>query len=180
MKEKEDQYYDLTQGFESRKIKKGTILLNQGDIARYIYHVKKGCLKSYVTDKLDKEHIVQFAPENWIITDLNSTLYGVESAITIDAIVDSEVVFFDKKILHNLESVQQEALLKEINRLYNHVIANNKRLIQLLSATAEERYLTFMETYPSLVKRLPVKLIASYLNISPEFLSRIRKRIVKG
>jgi CRP-like cAMP-binding protein len=62
--------------------------------------------------------------------------------------------------------------------LYNHVIANNKRLIQLLSATAEERYISFIETYPSLVQRLPVKLIASYLNISPEFLSRIRKKIV--
>jgi CRP/FNR family transcriptional regulator, anaerobic regulatory protein len=180
MKETENEYYDLPIDFKIKKIKKGTILLNQGEIAKYIFHVKKGCLKSFVTDKLGKQHILQFAPENWFITDLNSSLYSVESIITIDAIVDSEVVCFDKNILHNLKSIRQEALLKEIKRLHNHIIANNKRLILLLSATAEERYLWFSETYPSLVKTLPVKLIASYLNISPEFLSRIRRRLVKN
>lgn len=178
MNKTEEVFYDLNLSFESKQVKKGTVLLRQGEKAKYIFQVKKGCLRGYVTDKTDKEHILLFAPENWIITDVNSSLNGVEAAISIDAIEDSEVIFFDKRLLLNLETLHQETLTKEIKRLYNHVIANNKRLIQLLSATAEERYISFIETYPSLVQRLPVKLIASYLNVSPEFLSRIRKKIV--
>nr|WP_294934806.1 Crp/Fnr family transcriptional regulator [uncultured Flavobacterium sp.] len=179
MNKTEAAFYDFHLSLESKKIKKGTVLLRQGEKVKYIYQVKKGCLKGYVTDKAAKEHILQFAPENWIITDMNSSLNDVESAISIDAIEDSEVIFFDKKLMHNLETIKHETLLREMKRLHNHVIANNKRLIQLLSSTAEERYLAFIETYPSLVQRLPVKLIASYLNISPEFLSRIRKKIVQ-
>ena len=178
MNKTEEAFYGYNLNYESRKIKKGTVLLNQGDKAKYIYQVKKGCLKSFVTDKNDKEHILQFAPENWIITDMNSSLNSVEATISIVAIEDSEVIFFERKLVNNLEIIPQEILLIEIKRLHNHIIANNKRLIHLMSSTAEERYLSFIETYPPLVQRIPVKSIASYLNISSEFLSRIRKKIV--
>lgn len=164
---------------KTKKILKGDILLSHGDIARFGYKVVSGCLKSYVIDNLGKEHILQFAPEGWFISDMDSFTNQKPSVIFIDAIEDSEVSFISKSGYEDFSTLEKE-VLAEINIKYrNNLIATNKRIISLLSATAKERYIEFTETYPSLVQRLPLKLIASYIGITPEYLSDLRRKVAK-
>lgn len=162
-----------------RFYEKGTILLYEGIKAKHVYKVLKGCLKSYVLDEQGKEYIVQFAPEDWIITDMNSLLNDVPSSIFIETIEDSEVILMGNPAANSLENAPREILVEAIQKFQKNIISHNKRIIHLLSSTAEKRYLDFMETYPTLYQRLPLKLIALYLGITPEFLSRIRKNLVE-
>lgn len=160
-------------------VKKGTILLNQGDVSLFCYKVIKGCLKSYVIDKSGKEHILQFAPEDWLISDMGSLLNNTPSTLFIDAVEDSEVDFFNINTFDKIEDLPNEMLVTQLKKLINNNIAINKRLVMMLTATAEERYLDFIETYPSLVQRLPLKLIASYLGMTPEYLSDVRRKLAQ-
>lgn len=164
---------------EPKKIKKGTILLRQGEHCKASYRVIKGCLRSYVIDKAGKEHIFQFAPENWMIGDADSILNNKPAIISIDAIEDSEVIILHKERLIDFFNQDQPVLAEQLQLLLRNVIATNKRLISLLSATSEERYLSFVETYPALLQRLPLKLIASYLGMTPEYLSEVRRKLTK-
>jgi CRP-like cAMP-binding protein len=166
--------------FETSKIKsiaKGTILLHQGEICKIGCKVITGCLKSYVLDDTGKEHIMQFAPEGWIITDMNSLFNNVPSDITIEAIEDSEVYWIESEMLDIWGNASREVLLEQINMLRRNIITANKRTRMLLSSTSEERYNDFIQTYPSLTQRLPLKLIAAYIGITPEYLSEIRRKV---
>lgn len=169
---------DLFSSSPSKFVPKGTILHHAGDVYRSGYKVIKGCLKSYVIDESGKQHILQFAPEDWFISDMDSFLNQIPSVIFIEAIEDTEVL-----ILKNLDP--EEAFgadlehLKMINsKLRNSLVASNRRLIGLLSSSAKDRYRDFTNVYPMLVQRLPLKLIASYIGITPEYLSEIRRNIV--
>jgi CRP-like cAMP-binding protein len=160
-----------------KSIKKGTILLRQGEICKFGCKVITGCLKSYVIDATGKEHIMQFAPEGWIITDMNSLNNNVPSDITIEAIEDSEVYWIQSETLDIWEKSSREVLLEQIKMLTRNIITANKRTRMLLSSTGEERYIEFIQTYPTLTKRLPLKLIAAYIGITPEYLSEIRRKV---
>lgn len=159
-----------------KSITKGTILLRQGEICKFGCKVIKGCLKSYVVDDSGKEHIMQFAPEGWIISDMNSLFNHVPSNITIAAIEDSEVYWIQSEMLDVWENSGREELLEQIKMLTRNIITANKRVRMLLSSTAEERYSDFIQTYPTLTQRLPLKLIAAYIGITPEYLSEIRRK----
>ena len=166
--------------FETSKIKsiaKGTILLRQGEICKFGCKVITGCLKSYVLDDTGKEHIMQFAPEGWIITDMNSLYNNVPSDITIEAIEDSEVYWIQSETLDIWEKSSREVLLEQIKMLTRNIITANKRTRMLLSSTGEERYIDFIQTYPTLTQRLTLKLIAAYIGITPEYLSEIRRKV---
>jgi len=169
----------MTFELETKKVEKGTIILRAGEVSNYCFKVLKGCLKSFVFDNTGREHILQFAPENWWISDLDSFLNNKPSGVFIVALEDSEVVYFDKADYANLKNLPNSELLEEINLLTNNIISQNKRLILLLSSTGEERYLTFIQTYPNLTQRLPLKLIASYVGVTPEHLSYLRKKIAQ-
>ena len=160
-----------------KSIKKGTILLRQGEICKFGCKVITGCLKSYVIDATGKEHIMQFAPEGWIITDMNSLNNNVPSDITIEAIENSEVHWIQSETLDIWEKSSREVLLEQIKMLTRNIITANKRTRMLLSSTGEERYIEFIQTYPTLTKRLPLKLIAAYIGITPEYLSEIRRKV---
>lgn len=160
-----------------KSISKGTVLLRQGEICKFGCKVIKGCLKSYLIDNDGKEHIMQFAPEGWLITEMNSLLYDIPSSINIEAIEDSEVYWLQGKKMDIWDNATREELLEQINLLTRHIISANKRTRMLLSSTSEERYLDFIETYPTLVQRLPLKLIAAYIGITPEYLSEIRRKV---
>jgi CRP-like cAMP-binding protein len=164
---------------ELKKISKGDILLSSGDIAMVGYKVESGCLRSYVIDNAGKEHILQFAPEGWIISDIDSFTNEKPSDIFIDAVEHSEVLLIYKSDFRDFKSLDKEALIEISIKSRNNMIATNKRIIGLLSATAEERYVEFTQTYPTLVKRIPLKLIASYIGITPEYLSDLRGKIAK-
>ena len=163
--------------FNTKKLEKGTIILSKGSICKYAYRVNKGCLISYAIDKAGKEHIIQFAPEDWVIGDMDSFFNSKPSNIYIKAIEESEVMVLDKKTFDNIDNSKKEFVSERNTKLVRNLISMNRRLINLLSATGEERYLDFIETYPALIQRLPLKLIASYIGVTPEYLSEIRKKI---
>ena len=145
---------------------KGKLLLNKGAVCKHSFFVEKGLLRSYMLDESGKEHVIQFAPENWFIVDRSSVYFNDASESYIEAIEDTEVVLigedfrrFNDKLLHN------------------HIRHMQKRINLLLGATAEVRYLSFIEMYPDLLLRVPQWMIASYLGITPESLSRVRKEL---
>lgn len=162
----------------TNEIEKGGIILRPGQICNAVYRVINGCLKSYVLDKSGKEHILQFAPEQWLIADLNSFTNNLPSKIFIEAVEASKVEIISYTML-DVNEMDNETLINMYSKFQNNVIATNKRLISLLSSTAEERYVEFTQTYPQLVQRLPLKLIASYLGMTPEHLSYTRGRLTK-
>ena len=161
---------------EKKIIKKGTLLLQQGEICKFGCKVISGCLKSYVIDDTGKEHIMQFAPEGWIITDMNSLFNHTPSNISIAAIEDSEVHWIENQVLDFWDDASREDLLQQIKMLTKNIITANKRTKLLLCSTGEERYFDFIQTYPTLTQRLPLKLIAGYIGITPEYLSEIRRK----
>lgn len=159
-----------------KNYKKGTLLLQQGEICKFGCKVISGCLKSYVIDNTGKEHIMQFAPEGWIITDMNSLFNHTPSNINIAAIEDSEVHWIENQVLDFWDDASREDLLQQIKMLTKNIITANKRTRLLLCSTGEERYFDFIQTYPTLTQRLPLKLIAGYIGITPEYLSEIRRK----
>ena len=164
---------------DQKSIAKGEILLRQGEIAKYGYLVRSGCLKSYTVDNAGKEHIMQFAPEHWMISDIDSFTNQVPSLVFIQAIENSEISLISKSDFKDTNSLEKEALVEIATKYRNNLIASNKRIVGLLSSTSEQRYTDFTETYPTLVKRLPLKLIAAYIGVTPEYLSGIRRKIAK-
>jgi CRP-like cAMP-binding protein len=159
---------------------KGKIIQKQGEISDKVYFVKSGCLRSYTVDEKGKEHIFMFAPEGWIISDIESQTYLLPCQLYIDAIENSEVEILSQKQIEEimfpvgaLDGVGADRLMKRIAVL-------QRRVIMLMSASALERYHDFLQTYPNIVQRVPQKMIASYLGITPEALSKIRGQIAKG
>ena len=123
---------------------------------------------------------MQFAPENWLISDLDSFTNQVPSLVYIEAIEESEIKIISNEDFDDLSALSKEAVIEIAKKYPNNLIASNKRIIGLLSATPEQRYFDFTEIYPSLVQRLPLKLIASYIGVTPEYLSDIRRKIAKN
>ncbi|WP_373520255.1 Crp/Fnr family transcriptional regulator [Aquiflexum sp.] len=160
-----------------KSISKGTVLLRQGDVCKFGCKIIRGCLKSYLIDDSGKEHIMQFAPEGWLITEMNSLFNETPSSINIEAIEDSDVYWLQGKKMDVWDNATREELLEQINLLTRNIISANKRTRMLLSSTSEERYLDFIETYPTLAQRLPLKQIAAYIGITPEYLSEIRRKV---
>lgn len=163
--------------FTPEKVKKGAFLLREGDTPKYGMFVASGCLRTYTIDDKGKEHILQFSPEDWWTGDMNSMVNGMPSQCFIDAIEDSAVLLFDNVALQKLtEYIPQLAAMYQA-ALQKSLAAKNQRILSSLSASAEERYNDFIKTYPTLAQRVPQHMIASYLGITPETLSRIRKQL---
>ncbi len=176
----EEQFNRWTSLFIPKKVKKHEFLLNEGEIAKNTFFTVRGCLRMYTVDNKGKEHIMQFAPENWWLGDMESSSKNIPSVYFIDALEDSDLLVMD--IVNwekSMKEIPQLALLFQ-RLMQNRQTATQKRIIFSMSASAEERYLDFMKTYPSLAQRIPQHMIASYLGITPESLSRIRKQVVKG
>ncbi|MBK5285927.1 MAG: Crp/Fnr family transcriptional regulator, partial [Bacteroidia bacterium] len=162
-----------------KKINKHDFLLREGDVSKYLAFVVKGCLRLYTVDTKGKEHIMQFAPEKWWIGDIDSSTKNIPSLFFIDALEDSEFLLIDNSsyddVLKNIPGVT--LLFQQL--MQKRQAATQKRIIFSMSSSAEEQYLDFMKTYPSLAQRVPQHMIASYLGITPESLSRIRHQLVK-
>jgi CRP/FNR family transcriptional regulator, anaerobic regulatory protein len=173
----DEQFALMQQCYIPRKMKRGEFLMRAGEVAQYGAFVARGCLRSYHIDEKGKEHILQFAPENWWISDMGSLLNQEPSLYFIDAVEDSDALLVDVPSLHNLiERIPQFAEHYRLG-LQKHAAAKNRRIISSMSATAEERYQEFLQTYPSIALRVPQHMLASYLGITPETLSRVRKQL---
>jgi CRP-like cAMP-binding protein len=166
-----------TRFFVPKKIRKKQFLLQAGDICKYIAFVSQGCLRSYSVDDKGEEHIVQFAIEDWWISDLESFLTHRRATCNIDALEDSEVFLIDKASLDKLYNA-----VPKCERFFRLLFEGGytaalTRISDSISSSAEDRYLHFLKTYPQLVQRVPQSQIASYLGITPQSLSRIRKEL---
>ncbi len=160
-----------------RRLSTGEFLHRAGEVPRYAAFVASGCLRNYVIDAKGKEHIVQFAPENWWLADGPNLSARTPTPYFIDAIEDSELVLLDGPAHTQLvERVPGYAAAFRTG-LQRHAAAKDERIVSSLSATAEERYLEFLRVYPSIVQRVPQGMLASYLGMTPETLSRIRKNL---
>jgi len=157
-----------------KKVTKGQILQFKGEISEKSYFVKSGLLRSYFIDENFKEHIFMFAPEGWIIYDFVSQTYKTPSEMVIDAIEDSEVEILSNELYDNLISRSPKFISSDIEKLHKRIAVLQKRVVMLMSATAWERYQHFLTTYPDILPRVPQKMIASYLGITPEALSNLR------
>jgi CRP-like cAMP-binding protein len=155
----------------------GEFLQRAGQVATHAAFVARGCLRSYVIDAKGKEHIVQFAPETWWLADNTSLQTRKPTQYFYQAVEDSEVLLIDP-IAHQRMVDQVPGYAASFRAgLQKHAAAKDVRIVNSLSATAEERYLEFMQTYPSIAQRVPQWMLASYLGVSPETVSRIRKNL---
>jgi len=171
----DEQFEFIKTQFIPKKVKKGEFLLREGDMTRYSIFVASGCLRTYTIDDTGKEHILQFSPENWWTGDMSFTS-NVRSRCFIDALEDSEVLLTEPSSIQKLNQYIPQSAVHYQAALQKSMEAKNQRIVASLSETAEERYNDFLKKYPSLVQRVPQHMIASYLGISPETLSRIRKQ----
>ena len=163
--------------YEIKKVKKNEIILREGEISDSTFFVEKGLLRMYSIDKAGKEHVIQFAPENWIISDTTSQLLNEKSRFYIEAIEDSTVIVTREGFFENLSKVYPDVAEKNQRLMFNHIKNLQSRVNALISTTAEERYLDFLKRYPNLMLRAPQWMVASYLGITPESLSRVRKEL---
>ena len=171
------QFRQLEKLLGEKKIEKADFLLRQGELCDKVFFVEKGLLRAYKVDDEGKEHINQFAPENWFITDRSSILFNHPSEYFIDALEDSELIVFENEFLIEASNISTSFREYNKNLLHNHIRQLQIRIDSLLGLPAEKRYLDFIETYFNLTLRVPQWMIASYLGISPESLSRVRKKL---
>jgi CRP-like cAMP-binding protein len=163
--------------FQSKKLRRKQYLLQEGDPCKYVSFVEKGILRSYTIDEKGLEHIIQFAFEGWWISDQYSFLTGEPSFYTIDALEDCELLLLSRDAEEEmLEKVPKMERFFRI-LLQNSLIAMQRRIISSLSRSAEEKYQELVVSCPTIPQRVPQHMMASYLGITPETLSRIRKQI---
>lgn len=169
----------VTELFKPRLYRKRQYVLQENDTCNQCNFIVRGCLRMYKVDTDGNTHIIQFASENWWIMDLGSFHDRTPSELNIDALEDTMVLQIS---YDNLLSLYTQA--PKFDRIFRVLVENNyvslqKRLLQYISSTAKEKYLSFQETYPHLTNRLPQTQIASFLGMTPEFLSRLRNKQVK-
>lgn len=165
--------------FQPKKIRKKQYLLQDGDVCKYTAFVEKGILRSYTIDQKGSEHILQFALEGWWLGDLYSFFTGLPSNYNMDALEDSELLLINKPNWDIL--LERVPKLERFFRILiqNNLIATQRRLIGSFSETAEKKYENLMTSFSDCFQRVPQHMIASYLGITRETLSRIRNNIAK-
>jgi CRP-like cAMP-binding protein len=171
----DEQFSLISDKLKMKTFEKGEMILMKGEVSSHVYFVLDGLLRSYSIDSKGKTHIIQFAPEQWWLSERNGILFNEESEFFLDAIENTKAIVLPKDFI--TESAKIVPCMYELNAsmLNNAIRFMQKRINMLLSATAEERYLNFIKLYPNLTLRVPQWMIASYLGITPESLSRVRK-----
>lgn len=167
----------LESGITYLRVKKGEMIQPVNSLVRNGYFVKKGLLRSYTVDSKGKEHIFMFAPEGWIIGDIEAQTSNAPTVLYIDALEDSELEVISERTFFEIKENYPALLSMNTDKLTKRIAVLQRRVIMLMSATARERYEEFNRIYPNIVQRVPQKMIASYLGITPEALSKIRKEI---
>ena len=174
----EEQY--LVSLLHYKKARRKQFVLEEGDVGSRVIFVTSGCLRSYAVDKNGTEHVLQFAPAGWWIADMRSYITGEPARLNIDAIEDTEYLYFHKADFEELNLKVPK--FERFNRILgqNAIATYQHRQIDNAIFAAMERYANFCQLYPSLIKTLPQKQVASYIGVTPEFLSKmLNTQIVK-
>ena len=170
----------LKKAFKERRIKRKQFILQEGDVCKLNTFVVEGCFRMYFVDEKGKEHNIQFAVENWWIGDISSFYSEEPSKLYIEALENSVILQIKKQ--DQLDLFVNHPKFNQIFRVFteNALVTYQRRVLQNISSTAEERYLDFMKRYPYFFNRISNVQIASFLGVTPEFLSTIRKKITKS
>lgn len=176
----EDEFEQSITYFRNKKFRKHQFILQEGEVSRYETYILSGCTRSYEVDNDGQEHIIQFGLEDWWVGDMYSFLTGTPSKLNVDCLEDTEVL--------QITQENHDRLCNDIPKLERHFrklvqnayCASIQRIYSNLSKSALERYDEFIRKYPHIEQRVPNNLIASYLGITPQSLSRIRNKKATG
>lgn len=166
----------FTSYLQPKKLKRKELMLRQGEVCKNSAFVLSGCLRSFNIDRNGTEHVLSFAPADWWMADMYSLISQQPGMLNIEALEETEMLLLSK--------ANQDKLYTQIPKferffrilIEKSLVANQQRLIDRLSLTGEERYMLFCKRYPTLINHLPQKQIAAYIDVSPEFLSRVRAK----
>lgn len=162
-----------------RNYLKGQYIVQQGDICRHLCFITSGCTKAFYIDAEGNEHIMMFSVEDWWASDMGSFISQTPSDYHILCLENTKLIQFP---VDNIEELYAEIpkLERFFRKLFERaLIASHKRIVRIFSQTAKERYLNFRETYPKIEQRVPQYMIASYLGITKEFLSKIKSQLIQ-
>ncbi|HEY8959654.1 Crp/Fnr family transcriptional regulator [Chitinophaga sp.] len=176
----EDEKSIVEEAFKERRVKRRQLILQEGDICKHHTFVVEGCFRMYMVDEKGKEHNLQFAIENWWITDIGSFYSEEPSRLYIEALENSIVLQLKKE--DQIKLFDNNQTFNRIFRILTEkaLVSAQRRILQNISSTAEERYLDFLKRHPYFFNRISNVQIASYLGVTPEFLSTIRNKIAKS
>ncbi len=176
----DDEKFIVEDVFKERRIKRKQFILQEGDICNQNTFVIEGCFRTYTVDEKGKEHNLQFAVENWWIGDIGSFHSEKPSRLYIEAMENSIILQCKKE-----DQINLFVKYPKFDRIFrvlaeNAMVSMQNRILQNISSTAEERYIDFVQRHPHFFNRISNVQIASYLGVTPEFLSAIRKKIVES
>jgi CRP-like cAMP-binding protein len=177
LSEEEEQI--LLSGIKTRRYLKGQYILQQGDVCSISAFMLKGCTKTFYLDDQGQEHVIMFSIEDWWTSDLASFTTQTPSDFNVQCLENTEVVLFPFETHDQL--LEEVPILERFFRkiIERALVASQKRVVRNLSMSARDRYLHFRKQYPLIEQRVPQYLIASYLGITKEFLSKIKSQLIQ-
>ena len=177
LSEEEEQI--LLSGIKTRRYLKGQYILQQGDVCSISAFMLKGCTKTFYLDDQGQEHVIMFSIEDWWTSDLASFITQTPSDFNVQCLENTEVVLFPFETHDQL--LEEVPILERFFRkiIERALVASQKRVVRNLSMSARDRYLHFRKQYPLIEQRVPQYLIASYLGITKEFLSKIKSQLIQ-
>jgi CRP-like cAMP-binding protein len=176
----EDEMARVEEVFKEKRVKRRQFILQAGDVCTHNTFVVEGCFRMYFADDRGRELNLQFAVENWWIGDIGSFHSGEPSKLYIEALENAVILQIKKE-----DQLRLFVDYPKFNRIFrvfteNALVSAQRRILQNIGSTAEERYLDFLSRYPHFFNRISNVQIASFLGVTPEFLSTIRKRIAEA
>lgn len=165
---------------KTRKYLKRQFVVQAGDECRYETYVVKGCLKAYFVDPDGNSHVIQFAIEDWWISDMDSLMNGTPATFNIDAVEDTEVLQIERTDFNTLFERIPKFNVMYRTMLMKAFVAHQRRIVDNLCKPAKDRYLDFVKRYRNIEQRVPQHQIASYLGMTPEFLSQVRRKLAES
>jgi CRP-like cAMP-binding protein len=174
----EEEELKLSSLISSRKLLKGQYFLQQGDVCKFSGFVISGCTKTFYVDEEGQEHVIMFSIEDWWTSDMGSYISQKPADFNVQCLENTELIQFSYE---NQQEMMQE--IPKLERFFRIIIerafvASQKRIVRNMSMSAKDRYLFFRNEYPKIEQRIPQYLIASYLGITKEFLSKIKSQLI--